>query len=367
LPGRVEYQRGLGYMADNASTQGSSSGSEAPKGPATIVLADLPSDREAGGDNPFLEAGTDGTQAQSQSQQAQTETEAPAQTEQEAEPAKDEEKPDADKLILQLLTDQRKHAADKKRFGQAVEAFKAEKAQLEPIRAALANAKAEPMKVLQLVADAAGLDVDTVTDAFVAWKSGAKPELPADHPLKSELQALKDEIAQLKGDKEKETERTDDQLVTAHMGDCRAIAAKDPEKFKLFNADPEVASSEAYDLMVLYLQAEKQGQVDNAGHPIKRITHAQAVERIEATLRKRAARDAELLGIAKPDSTTQSTPASSGTQSAQASAPPVQSKPNTAPRAGAVNARSAPIERVSQIRTDEEIRADFGSGFPIGA
>lgn len=330
-------------MADNATPSTPSAGN-APAARPTIVLAD-PSPGVPGDD--FIDKGGDTL--------PDTDTAADApEGEQAAAPerkAEDGKKEDADSLVLELLNLRSQIQRQGKKQEQRESAFKAREDRIAPIEKILADGKANPIAALKLFGDTLGLDTETVVNAFVALREGQQVELPADHAVKSELQALRDELAALKGDKEKAAETDGEKAVQGHHDDLKKIAASNAETFPLFNTDPEGNAAEAFELMFLHHQAAKAGEVDPKGRPFTPITHQQAVQMIESGL---VAKRDRLVNAGKPPA--QSTPAT-GTPSRPQSPP---SKPTPAPRA---QAASAPFEAVSHIRSDEEIRADFAAAF----
>lgn len=302
-------------MADNATS--------APSEPTTIVLTDPPSS-SADFDDQFTEPTGGGEQ--------RTE----AQPEQKQEPEKD--KPgQVDRMVLDLLSRGRELSKKEKSLSAKEQSIKASEADLSEWRSLKQTARANPMAVLTRIADLTGLDVDTVTNAYVTAKSGGTPDLPADHPLKSEIAELKATIAELKGEhttrKQQEQDAEGDRLVQAHVTGLKGIAAQAADAHPLFNADPESNAFEAFDLMAAR---------HKAGSP---ITHAEAVRLIEETLREDAEKKAQLLGYRKDPTQTQSRPQ-----------PQTQTPARPVPRQAA---SAAPFEPASQIRSDDEIRADL--------
>lgn len=246
------------------------------------------------------------------------------QTEQKTEP---EKKPDADDLVLELI--RRGRALSSRE--QAIKRREAEvAAQLKPYQDLFAAAKTAPLEFLGKVADAAGLDLDSAIEAYTAMKAGGEAKLPDNHPVRA-LQAEVAELKRLLADKDKsQADEAADAKVNGHISDLKALAGQTPEKFPLFNTAAEEHAYQAFDLMAAH---------HKAGAP---ITHAEAVRRIEAVLREDADKKAVALGYRKPEQHTTSTPSPT---------------PTTAPRASTPTA--APMERVSAIRSDEEIAADW--------
>lgn len=310
-------------MADNATSAPATGGkTESP----TIVLTNPPSS-EADFDAQFTEPASDGQAA----------------VEGAPEPGKEPEKDkpgQVDRTVLELLQRGREMSRREKALGGRESALKASEADLSEWRSLKQAARQNPMSVLTRIADLTGLDVDTVTNAYVTAKSGGTPELPADHPLKSEIAELKATIAELKGEstakKDADKAAEGDRLVQAHVNDLKGIAASAADKHPLFNADPESNAYEAFDLMAAR---------HNAGSP---ITHAQAVALIEGVLREDAEKKAQLLGYRKDPTAANAAQTRPNTQT-QTPANPV---PRQAPSA-------APFERASEIRSDEDIRNDL--------
>ena len=263
-----------------------------------------------------------------------------------AEGEKDAKQEDPDKLILSLLTQRRQQAARDKALAKREQALKAvedKAAKADEYEALFAGARANPETLLTRVAEATGLDVDTVVEWYTARKSGGQPALPADHAVKS-LQA---EVAALKAKLDEKDNVTEQQRqaqegdahLQKYLTDLKAVAAAAPDDHKLFNAEPEANAIEAFDLMYALHQA---------GKP---ITHAEAVKRIEAVLREDTDKRAPLLGYQRASSTNETRQQPTTTQT-----------PATATRA--VTANAAPFETASPIRSDEEIRNDWLRSFP---
>lgn len=308
-------------MADNATSAPASGGKTEP---TTISLTDPPSS-EGDFDAQFTEPAADGGQAQQG---------APADK---AEPDKD--KPgQVDRTVLELLQRGRELSKREKSLGTREQSLKASEADLSEWRSLKQTARANPMAVITRIADLTGLDPDVVTNAYVAAKSGGTPELPADHPLKSEIAELKATIAELKGEhqsqKQKDSEAEGDRLVQGHIDDLKGIASQAADKHPLFNSEPEANAYEAFDLMAAR---------HKAGSP---ITHAEAVRLIEDTLREDYEKKAQLLGHRKDPTAAPQTRPNTQTQT------PATPVPRQA-------ANAAPFEPASQIRSDDEIRADL--------
>lgn len=291
-----------------------------PKGPTEIVLSQVPVEGEGG--NPFAAAADPAAGGGASDPGA-----AAAEGQDPAKPA--EKKPDADDLVLDLIRRGRALTQREKAI-EGRERTVAER--VKPYEDLFASAKKDPMSFIERVADAAGLDVDTVVEVYTARKSGAQAKLPDDHPVR----ALQAEVAELKRQlAEKDTKQTDaaaDAAVQGHINDLKALAGQTPDAYKLFNTAPEEHAYQAFDLMAAHHRAKQP------------ITHAEAVRRIEVVLREDAEKKAAALGYSKP-------------AAAAAPATPSPTPQSAAPRASTPT--PAPLEHTSAIRSDEEIAAEW--------
>lgn len=274
------------------------------------------------------------------------------QTETEAKPG--EEKPDGDKLILGLLTKSRQLAAREKAFAKreaGIKELETRAAKAAEYDALFANAKGDPGALLTKMAEAAGLDVDDVVTWYTDRKSGGAGVLPADHQQKALAQEVADLKAKLEeketGRRKQEEDAANNAALENHLSTLKQEAS-DATKFPLFNTDPGEHAIAAIDLMIAFNEASRSGQTTADGRPIRPITHAEAVRRIEDQLRADTEKKAPALGYQRPASNNETRPTTTQT-------------PATAPRA--VAATAAPFETASPIRSDEEIRADWARSF----
>lgn len=206
-------------------------------------------------------------------------------------------------------------------------------------------AKTDPYAAGVKLAELVGLDVNDLAAALVKVGAGGEAGKLTPEQEVARLRARMDDEAkerQRQEDERKaaEQKRAEDAAYAGHISDLKGLVAQG--NFPLIQGDsPEEAEAnvrEAFDLMVL---------AHNAG---KKITHINALHMIEKELRETSERRAAKLGFQRTGNPPQRP--DSPAQWAQ--------QPN--PRANQ-SARSAPIEAVPGIRSDEEIAADLEREF----
>jgi hypothetical protein len=256
--------------------------------------------------------------------------------EQQAPAASQPTKPDPDELVLDLARRGRELSRKEKEFERTRGEFEAFRNEAMESRQMRALAKSDPMAFLAKVADAAGLELDAVVDAYTTRKSGETPSLSAeDRVARLERQLQEKEQREAKERDERaarEKEQAGDRALQAHLSEIKGFAASAADNFPLFN-DPEDLEANAIAAFDLRMLAHEKGET---------LSNAAAVQEIEKRLRKDTEKRAQRLGIARP-----------------ASATPTPTPSPTVPRA--VNAAAAPFEASPQIRSDEEIAADWAA------
>jgi hypothetical protein len=245
--------------------------------------------------------------------------------------------PNADELVLELSKRSREVADVKKQLGATKKELEGLIGRHKQFADVLGLAKTDPMAFITKLADAAGLDVDEATAAYVQHKSGGKAQLTTD----DRIARLEAEIA--RRDREADEARTKDSqarekaegdaAIVKHVEGIKGFAAAAEENFPLFAVDPETHAVAAFDLMVL---------AHNAG---EQLTYAAAVQNIENTLK--ADYDKKHARISKKTDPT-----------APNGAPAANGKPPTNGHRPA-NATAAPDAPSFNIKSDDDIAADW--------
>lgn len=259
----------------------------------------------------------------------------PATATTEAKPEDKKPETDVDELVLQLHDRGRKLTEREKALSTREQTVKAKEERNAQFEGIIALAQKSPLEFVEKMADAVGLDVDTVVEAYTAAKTGGNPTLTAEQ----QIQRLQAQIEELKNppkdDKPNDDDPEADRLVQQHVDNLKALAKAGAANFPLFARNADRYAPEAFDLMVLR---------HNAGAP---ITAAAAIAEIEKQLRIETEGNAEALGFSRPQQN--NNPASTNRNT--------PTTPNGTPRPSAMSA--APIADVFHIRSDDDIAADF--------
>jgi hypothetical protein len=263
-------------------------------------------------------------------------------TEKTVDPAKTEPvketPPDADTAVLELSTRTRETVAAKKNFEAKTKELNDHIARHKEFDSVLALAKTDPLAFCERLADATGLELHTVIEAYNARKAGSDRQLTADEKialLEKERATEKAEAEKrAAADKAKKDEDEGAAAVVVHVNAIKSLATAGKENFPLANLNIEEASNAAFDLMVL---------ANQAGMEVP--SYASALQQIEVALRDDAEKKAIALGYTKASSTP-TTPAET------------PNALNVQPRQ-TVNGSAAPIVVTSQIKSDDEIADDW--------
>jgi hypothetical protein len=285
----------------------------------------------------------------------------------EAAPAKTEA-PDPDKLVLEISrrdreSRQRAQAVERKsqELTKREQELNSRHESVQKFAQLQAKAKSNPYEALTDLAALIGVDVDEAIEAVAVKAAGGtvKQLDPAERVSRLEKELADKEAkaeAQRKEAEEKQAEAASEAKIQAHVNQLSSLA-KSSENFPLVQGESpeELAANvnEAFDLMVLSWQAEKQGQADASGNPIKQLTHIQALNIVEKHLREKTEARARKLGL---------TPAQAKAQAAQTADTGLSVSSRTTPQASAqATPRTglSPITATSSIKSDDEILADF--------